>query len=131
VCAHAVRVSLKAVPGVDSVEVSLEKGLAVVRMKPENTATLRQLNEAISKNGFTMKDSVATVAGTVVDANGKPALRVSGSNDLLTLIPNGSAQNASAEMGKSVVVTGVIPEGAKGKTPDSIRYHSITAEQSK
>jgi copper chaperone CopZ len=124
-------VSLKAVPGVDSVDVSLDKGLAVVKMKPGNTATLKQLNEAISKNGFTMKDSVATVVGTVVDTNGKPALRVSGSNDLLTLMPDGPASNASAEMGRSVYVTGVIPEAAKGKTPDSIRYHSITAEQSK
>jgi copper chaperone CopZ len=122
---------LKAVPGVDSVDVSLDKGLAVVKMKPGNTATLKQLNEAISKNGFTMKDSVATVVGTVVDTNGKPALRVSGSNDLLTLMPDGPASNASAKMGRSVYVTGVIPEAAKGKTPDSIRYHSITAEQSK
>ena len=55
------RVSLKAVPGVDSVDVSLEKGLAVVKMKPGNTTTLKQLNEAIAKNGFTMKDSSAVV----------------------------------------------------------------------
>ena len=43
------RVSLKAVPGVDSVEVSLEKGRASVKMKPGNSATLKQLNDAIAK----------------------------------------------------------------------------------
>jgi copper chaperone CopZ len=131
VCAHAVRVSLKAVPGVESVDVSLEKGLAVVKMKPGNSATFKQLNEAISKNGFTMKDSVATVAGTVLEANGKPALRVSGSNDVLTLIPDGLAPHAVAETGKYVVVTGVVPEAGKGKTLDLIRYRAITEEQSK
>ena len=63
------RVSLKSVAGVDSVDVSLEKGLAVVKMKPGNTATLKQLNEAITKNGFTMKDSTATVVGTVIETD--------------------------------------------------------------
>ena len=125
------RVSLKAVPGVESVEVSLEKGLAVVKMKPRNSVSFKQLNEAIAKNGFTMKDSVATVAGTVDESNGKAVLRVSGSNDVLTLLPDGSAQNAAPETGKPVVVTGVVPEAGKGKMPDVIRYRSISEEQLK
>ena len=125
------RVSLKAIAGVESVDVSLEKGLAVVKMKPRNTVSFKQLNEAISKNGFTMKDSVATVAGTVIEANGKTVLHVSGSNDVLTLISDGSALNAATESGKSVLVTGVVPEAAKGKMLDSIRYRSIAEEQSK
>jgi copper chaperone CopZ len=126
-----VRVSLKAVPGVELVEVSLEKGLAVVKMKPGNSVSFKQLNEAIAKNGFTMKDSVATVAGTVDESNGKAVLRVSGSSDVLTLIPDGSAQKAAPETGKSVVVTGVVPEAGKGKMPDVIRYRSISEEQLK
>lgn len=125
------RVSLKAVPGVELVEVSLEKGLAVVKMKPGNSVSFKQLNEAIAKNGFTMKDSVATVAGTVDESNGKAVLRVSGSSDVLTLIPDGSAQNAAPETGKSVVVTGVVPEAGKGKISDVIRYRSISEEQLK
>ena len=68
------RVSLKSVSGVDSVDVSLAKGLASVSMKPGNTATLKQLQEAISKNGFTMKDSPATISGAVVVANGKSTI---------------------------------------------------------
>jgi copper chaperone CopZ len=83
VCAHAVSVSLKAVSGVDSVQVNLEKGLAVAKLKPGNNATLKQLNEAITKNGFTMKDSTAAVAGTVLSTDGKATLHVSGSNDVL------------------------------------------------
>jgi hypothetical protein len=120
-----VRVSLKAIPGVDSVDVSLEKGLAVVKMKPGNPATLKQLNEAIAKNGFTMKDSIASIAGTVVVANGKTQLQVSGSNELLTLVPDSQASgDATSLRGKSALVEGVVPE-TKGKVPDSIRYRSI------
>ena len=125
------RVSLKSVSGVGSVDVSLEKGLAVVKMKPGNTTMIKHLNEAITKNGFTMKDSMATVEGTVVTTDGKTTLRVSGSNDLLQLIPeSASTPNAVLMVGKTVVVEGMIPEGVKGKTPDTIRYQTMTEEKS-
>jgi flagellar hook assembly protein FlgD len=127
-----VRVSLKSVSGVDSVDVSLEKGLASVKMKPGNTATLKQLNEAITKNGFTMKQSTATVAGKVVVTNGKTMLQVSGSNEMLELVPDSSGTPvATALNGKSVLVEATIPEAGKGKSPDSIRYRSVKEENSK
>ena len=126
------RVSLKSVSGVDSVDVSLAKGLAAVKMKPGNTATLKQLQNAITKNGFTMKDSTATVTGTIVVANGKSQLQISGSNELLTLVPQSQASvDATSLSGKSVLVEGVVPEAAKGKTPDSIHYRSIKEESQK
>jgi copper chaperone CopZ len=127
-----VRVSLKSVAGVDSVDVSLEKGLAVVKMKPGNTATLKQLSGPIAKNGFTMKDSTATVVGTVIETDGNAILKVSGSNDLLKLMPQStSSQNAVSMVGKTVLVEGTVPEAGKGKAPDSLRYQSITEENSK
>jgi hypothetical protein len=125
-----VRVSLKSVVGVDAVDVSLDKGLAVIKLKPGNTATLKQLQEAITKNGFTMKQSNATVAGQVFLENGKAQLKVSGSNDVLNLLPeNQTAPDVNLMNGKSVVIQGVIPEPAKNKVPDSIRYHSVEVEQ--
>jgi copper chaperone CopZ len=127
-----VRVSLKSVSGVDSVDVSLAKGLAVVKMKPGNTATLKQLQNAISKNGFTMKDSAATVVGEIVVANSETQLQVSESNELLTLVRESQASGDAASLaGKPVLVEGVIPEAAKGKMPDSIRYRSIKEEPHK
>jgi copper chaperone CopZ len=127
-----VRVSLKSVSGVDSVDVSLQKGLAVVKMKPGNVTTLKQLNEAITKNGFTMKESTATVIGSVASTDDKETLRVSGSNDVLQLVPqSGATPNVTSLVGKTVVVEGTIPEGAKGKTSDIIRYQSMTEENPK
>ena len=126
------RVSLKSVSGVDSVDVSLEKGLASVKMKPGNTATLKQLNDAITKNGFTMKQSTATIAGRVVVTNGKTVLQVSGSKEVLELVPDSSATPVAPSFeGKSVLVDGAIPEAGKGKSPDSIRYRSVKEENSK
>lgn len=123
------RVSLKAVTGVDSVDVSLEKGVASVRMKPGNTATLKQLQDAITKNGFAMKASKATVAGSVLAGNGKTQLKVSGSNDLLELLPaSQSIPLASSMQGKSVIASGIISEPQKDRVPDSLTYTSLTEE---
>jgi hypothetical protein len=125
-----VRVSLKSVSGVDAVDVSLEKGRADVKMKPGNTATFKQLQEAITKNGFTLKPSNVRVAGKIVLVNGKPQLRVSGSNDLVSLIPdNPQTANVNAMADKLVLVEGILNEAAKGKFPDTIRYHSIEEEK--
>jgi len=127
-----VRVSLKSVSGVDSVDVNLEKGLASVKMKPGNVATLKQLNEAISKNGFTMKQSTATISGTVVVTNGESRLHVSGSNEMLDLIPESSAAPVATSLnGRPVLVDAIIPEAGKGKSAGSIRYRSIKVENSK
>jgi hypothetical protein len=120
-----VRVSLKSVFGVDSVDVSLAKGLAAVRMKPGNTTTLKQLQTAITKNGFTMKQSAVTVVGLVLVDSGRVQLKVSGSNEMLDLIPEGQATPiANSLNGKPVLVEGVVPETAKGKS-FAIHYRSI------
>jgi copper chaperone CopZ len=125
-----VRVSLKSIPGVDSVDVSLEKGLASVKMKPRNVATFKQLQEAITRNGFTMKPSNVSVAGKIVTASGQPQLQVSGSKDLLNLISDSpQTVNLNSMADKSVLVEGILNEAAKGKAPDSIRYRSITEEK--
>jgi hypothetical protein len=98
-------------------------------MKPGNTTTVEQLQKAITKNGFTMKDSLAIVAGTVGTENGKTRLHVSGSNEDLILIPESQASmDASSLNGKSVVVSGTIPEAIKGKAPQAIRYRSMKEE---
>jgi hypothetical protein len=124
-----VRVSLKAVAGVDSVDVSLEKGLARVQLKPGNKVTLKQLRDAVTKNGFVMKASQAILAGTVSAGSGRAELKVSGSNDVLQLDPESpGAARAESMQGKSVVVIGTIPEGQKGKVPDAITYKSLVEE---
>jgi hypothetical protein len=119
---------MKAVPGVDTVNVSLEKGLATVTLKPGNTTTLKQLQDAVAKNGFTMKQSEATVVGKIVDNGGSLDLQVTGSNETLHLVQGTNGPSGAAALaGKTVKAAGEIPEAAaKGKVPDTLRYNSIT-----
>jgi hypothetical protein len=114
---------------VDSVDVSLAKGLASVKMKPGNMDTISQLQQAITKNGFTMKDSQAVVAGTLKVADGKAQLQVSRSNEILMLTPDAKASGDIGSLnGKTVVVAGVVPESAKGKAENAIRYRTLEEE---
>jgi copper chaperone CopZ len=129
VCAHAVRVALKGVNGVDSVDVSLNKGLATVTLKPGNTVTIEQLQHAITKNGFTTKQSTVVVTGTLLLDDHKETLRVSGSNELFNLVPENHEQANTTEIkrlsGRTVTVEGIIPETSKGKKPDTIDFRTI------
>jgi len=122
-----VRVSLMSVNGVASVEVSLDKGLATVRLKPGNSVTLKQLQQAITKNGFTMKDSKIEAAGKLIHDGNVLKLQVSGSDEMLALVPESSA--SATPDSTPVVVEGTVPEAAKGRVPDAIRYRSLTPEK--
>ncbi|MEO8726489.1 MAG: heavy-metal-associated domain-containing protein [Acidobacteriaceae bacterium] len=119
--------SMKAINGVDSVKVSLATGLTSVTLKPGNTATLQQFQEAITRNGFTMKQSNIVVAGKILAVGGKDKLQVSGSNEVLNLDAN--AQNLQSYEGKNVVITGVVPEPAKKRAPDTVRVEKIVEGQ--
>jgi copper chaperone CopZ len=122
-----VRVSLKAVNGVEQVDVSLNKGLATVTLKPGNNVTMQQLQQAIAKNGFTTKQSAVTASGTLMNEGGSLKLKVSGSNEIYLLEPDPQAKPIGGKQmaGQTVTVDGVVAEAAKGKTPDTIHFRSI------
>jgi hypothetical protein len=123
-------VSLISVNGVASVEVSLDKGLATVKLRPGNTVSLKQLHDAIAKNGFTTKQSRITAAGKVTQAAGGAKFQISGSNDLLTLVPESPAVPAPFSSGSATfLLEGTISESPKDKIPDSVRYRSLTEEK--
>ena len=117
------------VNGVESVKVSLEKGLATVKFKPGNAVTLKQLQNAVTKNGFTMKESKIVAAGKLIQEGGNLKFQISGSNDVLTLSPETPRASSFSADGSAVVVEGTIPESAKGKSLDSIRYRSLAPEK--
>jgi copper chaperone CopZ len=124
-----VRVSLESVNGVSSVDVSLDKGLATVKLKPGNSVTLKQLQDAITRNGFTMKHSHIIAAGNVIQAGGTTKFRISGSNETLNLSPESPGTPAPSSNNATTIVDGTIPEAAKGKSPESIRYRSLREEK--
>ena len=129
-CAHAVRVAFKNIQGIDRVDVSLNQGKATVELKPGNTVTISQLENALVKNGFTTKVSQVVVAGTLILASGKWSLRVDGSKEEFALVPGANAQLPSADRaGKGAIVSGTILVTDMKKPPSEIRFSTITEEK--
>jgi hypothetical protein len=120
-----VRVALKSLNGLDSVEVSLEQGTASTKWKPGNTTTLRQMLAAIEKNGFANKGAKVVVAGTVTQLGGKWRLAVSGTGETYDLTATNGSLFTTLKSGAAVVVTGTVPEPAKGSAPTIINVEKV------
>lgn len=124
-CAYAIRVSMKGIQGVNTVHVDLNTGLVSLQLNPGNHATMRQFNQAVEKNGFTHKDAKVIVRGQISGSTSAPFLDVTGTNDRYALVPSAAATDISPLLGKTVRVDGVIPQSAKGKVAESLRYKTI------
>lgn len=124
-CAHAVHVSVKGIKGVEKVDVDLNTGLVAIKFASANSAGMRQIEEAIEKNGFTHKDASVTVRGKVTGAAGAFFLEVPGTTDRYALNSATQPADISDLLGKTVDVQGKLPQAAKGKIPVDIRYTSI------
>lgn len=125
-CAHAIHVSMKGIQGVNAVDVDLNTGLVTIKLTPGNSASMRQFNEAVEKNGFTHKDAQIVVRGKLTGTATAPVLEVSGTQDRYALSPMASGPDIVSLAGKTVTVTGVVPRAPKGKTSDTLRYKTVT-----
>ena len=123
-CAHAIHVSMKGIPGVNKVDVDLNTGLVSIQLAGGNGAGMQQFNQAVEKNGFTHKDAKIVATGKITGTAAAPVFEVTGTNDRYSLA--GSGANVSSLLGKTVSISGTIPEVPKGKVPDTLRYHSIS-----
>ncbi len=114
-CAHVVDVALKKVPGVDSVAVSLNKGLATAKLRPGNTVSVPQFWQLLHEKGYTPRTTTVSVRGDVTGGPGRLQLTVSGTKDVIDMIPdpaNAAAINeVRKRLGQSAVVQGVMTPG--------------------
>lgn len=114
-CAHIVDVALKKMPGVESVDVSLNKGLATVRLKPGNTLSVPQFWELLHQKGYTPKTTALSVRGELSGGGDRLQLKVSGTKDVLRLAAdpkNGTPYDEAAKkVGQSVIIQGVMAPG--------------------
>jgi copper chaperone CopZ len=117
-CAYAVRGALQKFSGVEKVEVSLNKGLATVTLKAGNTVRLPDVWETVRKNGFTPKETRVIVRGDVIEG-AKGQLRITGTNEVYSLLADPKAPNAMDELrrhaGKTVTVEATLQPGKDSK----------------
>ena len=110
-------VALKKLDGVESVDVSLEKASAEIRLRAENRVTIERIRQVIRSSGYPTRDAEVSARGKVVDQGGKAVF------DLL----NGSnvelAEKPKAVPAGVVEITGV--SKAQGKAGDRLTIVTV------
>lgn len=128
-CAHAIHVSMKGIQGVNTVDVNLNTGLVTIKLAPGNSAVMRQFNQAVEKNGFTHKDAAVVARGRLTGTASAPFFEVAGTQDRFALVPAATNVDMTALLGKTVTIAGTLPQAAKGKVSDTLRYNTIEEAQ--
>ena len=123
-CAFAVRGAIKKIPGVESVDVSLNKGLATVKLKPGNTATIAQFWETVRRNGFTPKQTKVVVRGSLLNSGSNLSLKVSGSNQSHDLVVDAALRDKLAKVvNQTVSLEGTFTPGKDVAVPVPVPLH--------
>ena len=125
-CAHAVRVAMKKVPGVESVEVSLEKGVTDIRLRAGNSVTMTQVRDIIKSSGFNAREATVEASGRLYLKNDRLEVDLAPTRAVLTIQPEasggaaGEARKLAGSAPQNVDLRGVIRER------DAISLASIT-----
>src|SRR5688572_16907700 len=82
---------MRKLAGLESVEVSLERATADIRLRPGNTISLEQLRRIVKDNGFTAQEATVTAVGKIIERGGQPALEVTGTNRVMLIVVDPSA----------------------------------------
>jgi copper chaperone CopZ len=115
-----VRVAVRKLPGVDSVEVSLNRGVATIWLAPGNAIRVAAIREAIRDNGFTPKAAEVKVQGRIVVTEGRSWLESGASTWLLNPTSPGVATALGRAAGRRVRIDGLVPE-TSARDPDPTR----------
>lgn len=117
-------VGVKRIAGVESVSVSLNEGLATIRLKPGNSVRLEQVWQSVKDNGFTPREAKVAVRGELVSSNGKFQFRLLGTDQLYDLLVDPKAEQMIKEIrqqtGKTLLIEGVVPAPEEKTGPFTI-----------
>ena len=127
------RVAVGKLEGVESVDVSLTRASTDIRLRSGNRVRLADLRQIVKDNGFTSKEAIVTVAGTLVERGGRPALQSTGTNEVWLLASDPKQPAAYADAAKrltskstqAVEVTGLAAPPADPSRPEQLVVHGV------
>ena len=108
---------MKKLPGVESVDVSLEKAMTHLELKPGNDVTLAQLRDIIKSRGFNAREAQVTAVGRLFEKGEQRMLDLAPARMLLTVSTGegsplaATARTLAARGTLRVEVTGVVKQG--------------------
>ncbi len=121
------RVAVGKLRGVESVDVTLKRGVAHIRLAAGNRVTLAQVRQIIKEAGYTSREATVAVLGRIERSGGTSILLVSGTGERFRLEQAAGAPavlNGAGRPGSTVEITGTVPQPGAGETTlrvDAIR----------
>lgn len=118
-------VAVKKIPGVETVTVSLNKGLVSIKLAPGNKVRMDQIRKAILDDAFTPKEAKIAAIGKLVSENGKPQFKVTGTDETF---PVASTPHPSWQkyVGRNVTVDGLLAAPAEGTEGGNLQITSVS-----
>lgn len=111
-------VAVRKIPGVSTVHVHLNQGLAQIRLAPDNHVSLAQVRKAIRSQGFNPRSAKITAVGSFVRSGGHWEFLVLDSPDRFRV-----AKLTRAKTGKHMLVQATVP--AAGPKTGAITITSV------
>jgi hypothetical protein len=102
-----VGVALKKLKGVETVQVKLNSGLAIVHLKSGNRITLQEVRKVIDDRGFTPAHAIVRFTGTLNSQNGKTWIEVNDVGEVLNLNES-TASSMTSQPGKTLTFEGKV-----------------------
>ena len=129
------RVAVQKLPGVESVNVSLERASTEIQLRPGNSITLDQLRSIIKNNGFTAKEATVTVVGKLIERDKQLALDVTGTNTVMLIVADPkqpaifkqAQERLLAKASDVIRITGMVETNAN--LPDRITVRVLADEK--
>ena len=120
---------MEKLPGVESANVSLNEGRAMIQLKPGNAVTMAQIRQSVERNGFTPQQVAVSGEAEVLGRGDKLQLRISGPNDTYELAStphaDGVLQQLRKSTGQRVAVEGLIPAQKDQNATPVIQVNSV------
>lgn len=116
---------MKKIDGVEAAKVSLNQGLATIRLKPGNSLRMDQIRRAVTEQGFTARDAKVTAVGELTAADRKSEFRVLGSNDTYAVLDTPHAPWKAQRAGGKVLVTAQIAAPRNGKVSETMQILTL------
>ena len=125
-CAHAVRVAVGKIDGVQRVVVSLNEGYADITLAADNAITVQLVRDLVRKNGFTPREAHVRIRGTVTSRAGALTFEVLGGGESFRVVGNeDTLAELTASGGETVTVVGVVPEPSEGDPVATLRVTDV------
>jgi hypothetical protein len=120
---------MEKLPGVESAQLSLNEGRAVIRLHRGNAVTMAQIHRIVERNGFTPRQAVVAGEAEVAGGAGELELRISGTADTYRLAgaprDDGVLRQLQRSAGRRVIINGLVGAQKDRRTTPVMQVTSV------